>query len=105
MPVLKARLLKVAELSAKIFDENFNPTGARTGAKILSQRLKGPAIASYYGNPDVLKFKHLKTLYPNFQFTDPEENYRLAKIEAKKRRGKGAPKKTKKGDVKGKGKK
>ncbi|CCC67300.1 hypothetical protein NCAS_0A07420 [Naumovozyma castellii] len=105
MPVPKSRLLKVAEVSARIFDENFNPKCIRTGSKILSQRLKGPTIASYYGNPDVLKFKHLKTLYPEFKFSDPDEDYRLAKVEAKKRRGKGAPKKMKKEAAGGKHKK
>lgn len=95
MTVLKGRLLKVAEVSAKVFDQNFNPTGARTGAKILSQRLKGSTIASYYGDPDFLKFKHLKKLYPDFSFADLQEEYRLSMIEARKRRGKGAPKKKK----------
>lgn len=95
MAVPKNRLLKVAELSAKIFDQNFNPTGARTGAQILAKRLKGPTVASYYGNPDLLKFKHLKTLYPGFRFVDSDEEYRLTMLEARKRRGKGAPKKKK----------
>lgn len=87
----KSRLLKLAEVSAKIFDQNFNPTNARTGAKILSQRLKGPSIAKYYGNPDFLKFKHLKKLYPGMNFVDEEEQYRLTMIDLRKRRGKGAP--------------
>lgn len=95
MTVPKNRLLKVAEVSARVFNQNFNPSGVRTGSKILSQRLKGPAIASYYGDPDFLKFKHLKTLYPEFQFCDLDEEYRLTMIEARKRRGKGAPKKLK----------
>lgn len=105
MSVSKARLLKVAEISAKIFDQNFNPTNARTGSKILSQRLKGPTIAGYYGNPDFLKFRHLKTLYPGFQFVDLEEEYRLSMVEARKRRGKGAPKKKKEASSGGKTKK
>lgn len=106
MAVSKARLLKVAELSAKIFDQNFNPTNVRTGAKILSKRLKGQTLAGYYGNPDTLKFKNLKTLYPGIKFVDPEEEYRLSMVEVRKRRGKGAPTKTKEssGD-KGKSKK
>ena len=108
MNVPKARLLKVAELSAKIFDQNFNPSGIRTGSKILNERLKGPSVASYYGNPDILKFRHLKTLYTDIEFVDLEEQYRLSMVEAKKRRGKGAPKKMKKdaaATAKGKGKK
>ncbi|EDO17936.1 hypothetical protein Kpol_1010p52 [Vanderwaltozyma polyspora DSM 70294] len=105
MTVSKQRLLKIAELSAKIFDQNFNPSGARTGSKILSTRLKGASIASYYGNPDVLKFKHMKTLYPDMKFTDAEEEYRLSMVEARKRRGKGTPTKKKSADGKKKGKK
>ncbi|GMM55060.1 mitochondrial 37S ribosomal protein [Maudiozyma humilis] len=105
MSVPKARLLKLAELSAKVFDQNFNPTAARTGAKVLSRRLRGPSVASYYGNPDFLKFKNLKTLFPDTEFIDEEEQYRLGKVEGLKRRGKGAPKKTKKGAAGGKSKK
>lgn len=95
MSIPKSRLLKIANLSAKIFDENFNPTATRTGSKILSKRLKGPSIVGYYGNPDFLKFKHLKTLYPGFSFADQQEEYRLLMNEARKRRGKGAPAKKK----------
>lgn len=106
MSVPKSRLLKLAEVSAKIFDQNFNPTAARTGSKILSKRLKGDSIASYYGNPDFLKFKHLKALYPGFNFVDQEEEYRITMNEARKRRGKGAPAKKKEAsNVKGKNKK
>ncbi|SCU99322.1 LADA_0H18998g1_1 [Lachancea dasiensis] len=95
MSVPKHRLQEVAALSAKIFKQNFNPTAARNGGKILAQRLRGPSLANYYGNPDFVKFKHLKTLYPGFTFADQEEDYRLLMNEAKKRRGKGAPAKKK----------
>ncbi|AET37840.1 mitochondrial 37S ribosomal protein mS33 Ecym_2087 [Eremothecium cymbalariae DBVPG len=93
--VSKDKLLRLSELSAKIFDQNFNPSGVRTGAKILSKRLKGPAIANYYPNPDFIKFKQLKSLYPGFTFTDEEEAYRTSMVELRKRRGKGAPAKKK----------
>ncbi|SCV00073.1 LAMI_0G02718g1_1 [Lachancea mirantina] len=95
MSVSKTQLLKLAEISAKIFDQNFNPSCNRTGSKILSKRLKGSSVAGYYGNPDFLKFKHLKTLYSEFNFVDKDEEYRLMMIEAKRRRGKGAPAKKK----------
>ncbi|GCE98296.1 mitochondral 37S ribosomal protein S27 [Zygosaccharomyces mellis] len=95
MAVSRERLLKVAELSAKIFDQNFNPSGVRTGSQILAKRLKGPTVAGYYGDPDLLKFRHLRTLYPGFKFADLDEEYRLTMLEARKRRGKGAPKKKK----------
>lgn len=105
MSVPKKRLLKLAELSAKIFDQNFNPSAARTGSKILSTRLKGESIASYYGNPDFIKFKHLKTLYPGVQFFDEEEDYRLMKVAQRKRRGKGPPAKKKEANTNKKRKK
>lgn len=105
MTVPKNRLMAIAELSAKIFDHNFNPTGVRTGGKILAQRLKGPAIANYYGNPDFIKFRTVKKLYSDIPMSDPSEDYRLMMVSARKRRGKGAPKKTKKGEVKDSGKK
>ncbi|CAB4256096.1 similar to Saccharomyces cerevisiae YGR215W RSM27 Mitochondrial ribosomal protein of the small subunit [Maudiozyma barnettii] len=105
MSIPKERLLKLAEISAKIFDQNFNPSGMRTGSKVLSKRLKGPSVAAYYGNPDFVKFKNLKTLFPDSEFIDEEEQYRLSKVEGLKRRGKGAPKKTKKGAANGKSKK
>ncbi|CCE64307.1 hypothetical protein TPHA_0H00990 [Tetrapisispora phaffii CBS 4417] len=95
MSVSRGKLQKVAELSAKIFDQVYNPTNVRTGNKILSKRLKGPSIKQYYGNPDVLKFKHMKTLYPDMKFTDPDEEYRLSMVELRKRRGKGTPAKAK----------
>lgn len=107
MAIPKERLLKLYGLSAKIFEQNFNPTGVRTGSHILSKRLKGPAVAGYYGNPDWIKFKNLSTLFPDVDFVDPVEQYRLNKVSDLKRRGKGAPKKTKKNDAtpkKGKGK-
>lgn len=55
MNVPKARLLKVAELSAKIFDQNFNPSGIRTGSKILNERLNGPFCGKLLPQPDILK--------------------------------------------------
>lgn len=93
MTTLKSRLKQVVELSCRIFDQNYNPTGVRTGAKVLAKRLKGPAIADYYGKPDMLTIRNLRTLYPGLQFTDLNEEYRLSMLEARKRRGKGAPKK------------
>ncbi|AMD18653.1 HBL249Cp [Eremothecium sinecaudum] len=91
MSVPKERLLKVAKLSAQIFDENFNPTGIRTGASILSKRLKGPAIVDYYGNTEFIKLKQLNQLFPGVKFTDEAEDYRVQMVEQRKRRGKGAP--------------
>ncbi|EAQ83822.1 hypothetical protein CHGG_10226 [Chaetomium globosum CBS 148.51] len=44
MSVPRARLLALM----KLFSTTYNPEGIRTGNKILRQRLRGPALASYY---------------------------------------------------------
>lgn len=95
----KQRLLKLYKLSASIFNQNFNPNNVRDGTKFLTKRLKGPTLASYYGNKDFLTFSNLKTLFPLTNFVDPDEEYRLNKVESLKRRGKGAPKKIKKNEI------
>lgn len=81
-PPSKARLLEITKLQCKIFNQNFNPTHMRTGAKILNKKLKGDAIKNYYGNPDFIRFKDLRTLYPTLTFVDPEEAYRVKVLEA-----------------------
>ncbi|AGO13475.1 AaceriACL141Cp [[Ashbya] aceris (nom. inval.)] len=95
MSIPKERLQQVAQISARIFDQCYNPSGARIGTKILTKRLRGPAMVQYYGNPDVLRFRQLKSLYPGFKFIDEEEQYRLQMVDSRKRRGKGAPTKKK----------
>lgn len=49
----------------------------RTGSKILTKRLKGDNIKQYYGNPDMIRFKDLRSLYPTIDWVDPQEVYRL----------------------------
>lgn len=36
------------QVQCQIFSTTFNPEGVRTGNKVLRQRLRGPALASYY---------------------------------------------------------
>lgn len=91
----KQRLLSLYKLSAKIFNQNFNLNNTRDGTKYLTRRLKGQAIVDYYGTRDFLSFRNLKTLFPLDTFVDPDEEYRVNKVESLKRRGKGAPKKIK----------
>ncbi|KAI4099642.1 MAG: hypothetical protein L6R37_005873 [Teloschistes peruensis] len=70
----------------------FNPTGTRTGNKILRQRLKGPSVASYYPRR-AATIKDLTKLYPDLETWDEDEEERLEFLAYKKARGKGAPKK------------
>lgn len=44
----KGRLLTTSQVRCQIFSTTYNPEGIRTGNKILRQRLRGPALASYY---------------------------------------------------------
>ena len=93
------------QAQCRIFSTTFNPTGVRTGNKVLRQRLKGPALAAYYP-PRVTTFKDLQKAYSEFEVTDEDEEYRLEYIEkcahpprvgpmlmcrSTKARGKGAP--------------
>ncbi|KAI8971369.1 mitochondrial ribosomal subunit S27-domain-containing protein [Pilobolus umbonatus] len=87
-----ARLAQLKELSCKIFSNIYNPTNARTGNKILRQRLIGPSLTSY--NPKTLvHFRDIKAIYPELGLVDLDEKARLEEIAKRRRRGKGAPKK------------
>ena len=86
-----ARLMRL-QLQCSIFNTTFNPERQRLGNKVLRQRLKGNILASYYPP----KFDVMQTLrrdYPDHQVEDEKEEMRLEAVEAKKARGKGAPKK------------
>jgi len=90
----RERLLKLAELSCRIFSTTFNPTAARTGNRILRERLKGPTFLDYYPRR-VVKIQDLKRGLPNCHFPDEDEKKRLGDVLRKKLRGKGPPKKKK----------
>ena len=68
------------KLTAKIFNTTFNPTGIRTGNKILRQRLKGPALAEYYP-PRKVTIKDMRKLWPDMDFIDEDEEQRVANVE------------------------
>jgi small subunit ribosomal protein S33 len=89
-----ARLAQLTQLSCKIFNNVYNPTCARTGNKILRQRLIGSSLTQY--NPQkLIHFRDIKALYPQLGLVDLDEKERLDEIARRKRRGKGAPKKGK----------
>ncbi|KAJ1675261.1 mitochondral 37S ribosomal protein S27 [Spiromyces aspiralis] len=93
---LAARKLKVAELSARIFGNNFNPTNARTGHYIIRKPLAGETIYSWYPRPEMVKrcrFKRIDRAFPELSLFNLDEEERLDTVERLKRRGKGAPKK------------
>lgn len=68
------------QLGSQIFNTTFNPTGLRTGNKILRQRLKGPALADYYlkRGPTI---KDMRKLWPDMRFPDEEEDQRVIAVE------------------------
>ncbi|KAI7897979.1 mitochondrial ribosomal subunit S27-domain-containing protein [Cokeromyces recurvatus] len=88
----KTRLAQLSQLSCQIFSNVYNPTGARTGNKILRQRLIGPTIAAYHPQK-LVHFRDISALYPQLELIDMDEKVRLDEIARRKRRGKGAPKK------------
>ncbi|KAL8659642.1 MAG: hypothetical protein Q9202_007024 [Teloschistes flavicans] len=92
MSVPRSRILDLMKVQCRIFSMTFNPTGTRTGNKILRQRLKGPSVASYYPRR-VATFKDLTKLYPDLETWDEKEEERLEYLAYRKARGKGAPKK------------
>lgn len=92
------RLAQLTQLSCKVFSNVYNPTCARTGNKIVRQRLIGSSLTSY--NPQKLvHFRDIQALYPQLGLVNLEEKERLDEIARRKRRGKGAPKKGKFVDI------
>ncbi|KAI8140245.1 mitochondrial ribosomal subunit S27-domain-containing protein [Fennellomyces sp. T-0311] len=87
-----ARLAQLSQLSCKIFQNVYNPSAARTGNKVLRQRLLGPTMTAYHPQK-LVHFRDIKALYPDLGLVDLDEKARLDEIARRKRRGKGAPKK------------
>ena len=81
-------------LQAKVFGTTYNPTHARTGAKVLRQRLQGPSMLSYY--PPTVNFRAIEKFAPSLgRLKDARELQREKDVERKKMLGKGPPKKGK----------
>ncbi|KAK4043579.1 mitochondrial ribosomal subunit S27-domain-containing protein [Parachaetomium inaequale] len=94
MAVPRARLLDLMRAQCELFATTFNPEGVRTGNKILRQRLRGPALASYYPRK-VMTFRDFQDEFKPLELEIEEEGEvdRLEHIAALKARGKSAPKK------------
>ena len=91
--VAPSRLAALTRLRCEIFQTSYNPTSVRTGAKYLRARLRGPSMVQYY--PEELTVARFNRMGGGFKIQDWDEYERLADVEEKKRRGKGAPKKAK----------
>ncbi|KAF6010421.1 hypothetical protein HII13_003196 [Brettanomyces bruxellensis] len=91
----KEKLIKLEKLQCQIFHTTYNPTKQRTGAKILRKPLIGQTMASYYGPAEFPSVSSIARLWKDdeFEIVNEPEEYRLERIETRKRRGKGAPKK------------
>lgn len=79
MSVPRTRLLDLLRTQCTLFSSTFNPTRARTGNKVLRQRLKGPSIAAYYPRRQGTTFKDLKEAYKpmGLETWDDDEEDRL----------------------------
>ncbi|KAI0823855.1 mitochondrial ribosomal subunit S27-domain-containing protein [Trametes gibbosa] len=91
--LLPSRLAALTRLRCEIFQTSYNPTSIRTGAKYLRARLRGPSMIRYY--PEELTVAKFNRMPGDFKVQNWSEYQRLADVEEKKRRGKGAPKKAK----------
>lgn len=91
----RSLLNSLSRLRCSIFQTAYNPTSARTGAKYLRARLRGPSLASYYPPREEMSISALNRAYPGLNLVDVDEVKRLISIEEHKARGKGAPKKAK----------
>lgn len=92
-----ARLQQLAKLQSWVFDKPLNPENKRIGMNVLRKSLRGPQITDYY-YPTLKQLptpKKLNQLFGDWNSVDPDEVYRLSRVEYLKRKGKGAPKKLK----------
>lgn len=91
---LPAKLRQLTRLRCAIFQTSYNPTSIRTGAKYLRTRLRGPSMVQYY--PEEFNIARIARQYPELEMVDEDERQRLQDVADRRKRGKGAPKKTKK---------
>lgn len=89
--VQPSRLAMLNKLRCSIFQTAYNPTSARTGAKYLRARLRGPSMVNYY--PVELSVTEARKMFPDFKVPDQRELERLEDVKAAKERGKGTPRK------------
>ncbi|KAI9219620.1 mitochondrial ribosomal subunit S27-domain-containing protein [Blastocladiella britannica] len=89
---LGAKVRALNALSCSVFQTVHNPTHARTGLRVLRDRLAGPQLTSYYPAEELNLTRLNAALKPTgIKLVDFEDQLRLDKIKALKARGKGAP--------------
>ncbi|KIK96674.1 hypothetical protein PAXRUDRAFT_137973 [Paxillus rubicundulus Ve08.2h10] len=93
--VTSGRLTALTKTRCSIFQTAYNPTSARTGAKYLRARLRGPSMVKYYPQDIDLSMSKLAKQWPELELVNFAEAQRLRDVEAKKARGKGVPTKAK----------
>lgn len=93
--VTPSRLAALVKARCDIFKTAYNPTSARTGAKYLRARLRGPSMANYYPKDIDLCMSKLAKEWPELELVNFAEAQRLWDVDMKKARGKGAPAKAK----------
>jgi small subunit ribosomal protein S33 len=92
MAVPRQRVLALMQASCRVFNTTYNPDRVRLGSRILHQRLKGAAVASYYP-PRIGTIPQLRSLYPEHEIMDEKEEDWLEHLGVAKSRGKSPPKK------------
>jgi small subunit ribosomal protein S33 len=92
MAVPRQRVLALMQASCRVFNTTYNPDRVRLGSRILHQRLKGAAVASYYP-PRIGTIPQLRSLYPEHEILDDKEEDWLEHLGVAKSRGKSPPKK------------
>lgn len=90
-----ARLRELTKLRCAIFNKPYNPDNLRIGTEILQAPLRGPELINYYypSLKAIPTAAQMNKIDPEMNCYDPDEKYRLERIERLKRKGKGAPKK------------
>lgn len=78
--------------SCRVFNTTYNPERVRIGSHIMRQRLKGASVASYYP-PRIGTIAQLRSLYPENELLDEEEEDWLEHLNVARSRGKSVPKK------------
>lgn len=79
-------------MSCRVFNNTYNPERVRLGSHIMRQRLKGASVASYYP-PRIGTISQLRSLYPENEILDDEEEDWLEHLNVARSRGKATPKK------------
>ncbi|KAK9464113.1 mitochondrial 37S ribosomal protein mS33 [Lipomyces oligophaga] len=89
------RLQALLKTTCYVFDNFYNPEHIRSGNKILRKPLRGPALIKYYPPKSPVTKRDIRQAFPflDFREADPVDAFRIAINDARRRRGKGPPKK------------